>query len=221
MEFLKRSRNMQSHNTRKVLVVAAFSLVAAQIALAQGVGNPGSLPTQFQTGTPANGWLVDSTAGAIPVILDPLGPAWGKSFTGPNGGPFSYNPFAGPLPVTELLVVAPNSPSWTDWHEEVLDPSGQTTWSWANPTMLVNGLPAPGLTTSLSGNSVSFFFNPIFPGDTVTIRKDLVLNNPNPGQLFTGTLAIHEFPTPEPASMALLGLGSAFMLRRRSRTTAA
>ena len=114
---------MQSQNARNVIIVAALSLVAAQIALAQGVGNLGSLPTQFETGTPANGWLVASSAGTpIPVQLNPTGPAWSKNFTGPNGGSFFYPPTSPsnpPLPVTELLQVAGNLP-WSDLHEDVM-----------------------------------------------------------------------------------------------------
>ena len=217
---------MKAQNLIKLSVVASVSLMISQFALAQGVGNLGSLPTQFpQTGTPP-GWIVTSTAGPIPVVLDPLGPAWGKSFTDPNGGNFFYPPTSPPnnppLNVQEFLVVAPNSPPWTDWHEDVIgiNASGAPDlgWSWANPTMRVNGLPAPGLTTSLSGNNVSFFFNPIFPGDQVIIRKQLVYSGPA-GAAFNGTLAIHEYPTPEPATLGLLGLGGAAMLRRRSRTT--
>src|SRR5512140_477175 len=96
-------------------------LLMAGSSYGQGVGNLGSLPTLFQTGTPANGWTVANATGPIPVVLDPNGPVWGKSFTGPNGGPFFYAPTSGtnpPLPVTEVLQVAGNRP-WTDWHEDV------------------------------------------------------------------------------------------------------
>ena len=122
---------MKAQNLIKLSVVVSVSLMISQIALAQGVGNIGSLPTQFpQTGTPPNGWIVTSTAGSIPVVLDPTGPAWGKSFTDPNGGNFFYPPTSPPnnppLNVQEFLVVAPNSPPWTDWHEDVIgiDASG-------------------------------------------------------------------------------------------------
>ena len=202
-----------------VLVAASLLFVAGPVA-GQGVGNLGSLPTSFQTGTPPNGWTVISTAGPIPVVLDPLGPVWGKSFTGPNGSNFLYPPTSPSnpaLPVTELLQVAGNIP-WTDWHEDVIgiDASGAPDpgWTWANPFILVNGLVPSGLTiTGVGTSSLSFFFNSAAPGSVVDIRKDLVYTGPA-GAAFVGTLAIHEYPTPEPASLALLAIGSLLAFRR-------
>ena len=203
---------MKAQNSIKCLVIASISLAVSQMALAQGVGNLGSLPTQFETPIPPTGWnVVDSAGGPIPVALDPNGPVWGKNFTGPNGGPFSYPAFAPPLPVRELLVVTGNL-AWTDWHEDVLDPN----WAWANPTILVNGSVPSGLTISLSGGSLSYFFDPVAPGSVIDIRKDLVYNG-LPGTTFIGTLPIHEYPTgiPEPASIGLLCIGGLWALRRR------
>jgi hypothetical protein len=194
----------------KFLVVASISLAVAQMALAQGVGNPGSLPTQFETTAQPTGWVVaDAAGGPIPVSLDPGGPVWGKNFTGPGGGPFFQPAFGPALPVQEFLIVDGNRP-WTDWHEDVLDPD----WSWANPSILVNGVPATNLSISMSGGSLSFYFDPIAPGSQVIIRKELVYNG-QPGQTFIGTLPIHEYPTPEPASLALLCIGGLYALRRR------
>lgn len=218
---------MQARNTQYVLIVGALSLIAAQSALAQGVGNLNSLPSVIPMSGSSPGWVVGAPTNPIPVVRDPLGPQWGKSFTDPNGGSFSYAPTSPtnpPLSVQEFLVVDPKSPPWTDWHEEVIGIDALTGasdygWTWVNPALLVNGLPAPGLTTSIVGNTVSFFFNPVLPGDTVTIRKQLAYNGV-PGAVFNGTLAVHEYPTPEPASMALMGLGSALLLRRRQRRAA-
>ena len=94
-----------------------------------------------------------------------------------------------------------------------LDPG----WSWANPTLLVGGLPAPGLSITGAGTgNLSFFFNALAPGTIVNIRKDLVYTG-TPGAAFVGTLAVHEYPTPEPTTVALLSLGSVLMLRRRNQ----
>ena len=210
---------MKAQNSIKYLVVAVIGLVATQMAYAQGVGNLGSLPTQFTTPIPPTGWTVGSPPAPIPVILDPTGPVWYKNFTGPNGGPFSYPAFAPPLPVQEFLQVDPASPPWTDWHEDVIgidqfgipDPG----WIWVNPFIFVNGSTPTGLTITGAGTSnLSFFWTaPANPGDTVIIRKQLAYAG-LPGTTFTGTLAIHEYPTPEPGSIGLLSIGGLLALRR-------
>ncbi len=201
---------MTARKSIGIVVVSFLSLALAQASMAQGVGNLPALPTQFETGTPATGWNVVGTNGTpIPVVYDPTGPVWGKNFTGPNGTNF-FQPAGGPpLQVQEHLLVSGTLP-WTDWHEDVLDPS----WSWSNPFILVNGQVPNNLTTSLSGGSLSFFFDPIAPGSLVDIRKELIYNGV-PGTTFIGTLPIHEYPTPEPASFGLMSILGLCALRRR------
>ena len=204
---------MKSRSMLKWSVVALISAMVTQIALGQGVGNLGSLPTQFQTPSPPSGWVVVDPSGVpIPVSLDPNGPVWSKNFTGPNGGSFVYPAMSPPLPVSEVLQVAPNLP-WTDWHEDVLDPS----WVWVNPAVFVNNVQIFPTVTGVGTSNLSFFFTPALNvGDLVIIRKELQYNGV-PGTAFIGTLPIHEYPTPEPASLGLLALGGLVTSRRRRR----
>lgn len=196
------------------LLAASMILAVSQVALAQGVGNLGSLPTVFPGPVPPWGWVVtDAAGGPVPVELDPKGPGWIKSFTGPNNGPFPY--MGGTvLHLEEHLIVAGDRP-WTDWHETILSPN----WEWANPTILVNGVPATGLVINNLGNSLDFYFDPVLPGSQVIIRKDFVSTLPS-GVVADGTIRVAQFPTPEPATMGLLALGSLAALRRRRRPVA-
>jgi hypothetical protein len=213
MVFFRRKK-MKPQNMLKLSIVALIGMVASQMAMAQGVNNPGSLPNSFATGTPANGWVVIDPSGTpIPVSLDPSGSqVWSKNFTGPNGGSFVYPAMSPPLPVSEVLQVAPNLP-WTDWHEDVLDPS----WVWVNPAVFVNNVQIFPTVTGVGTSNLSFFFTPALNvGDLVIIRKELQYNGV-PGTAFIGTLPIHQYPTPEPASLGLLALGGLVTLRRRRR----
>lgn len=202
---------MKTHNNIKSLLIASIVLVAVPAALAQGVGNLGSLPTNFELGT--GGWTVIDPAGTpIPVSLDPNGPVWGKNFTGPQGQPFSYPALAPPIPVREVLQVAPTLP-WTDWHEDVIDPD----WVWLNPTVFVNSVQIFPTFVGVGTNSLSMFFTPALNvGDVVLISKSLAYNG-LPGTTFFGTLPIHEYPTgvPEPSSLGLLALGALLVRRNR------
>lgn len=211
---------MKTQNTFRMLVIGLCGLIGTNVALGQGVGNLGSLPTQFQSLVPITGWSVDSGNAAypwVPVQISPTGPQWVKTFTGPNGQPFTAVP-GQTFTLQELLEVAPTQ-SWTDWHEEILTPG----WDWLPPSnLLANFVPAPGLTTvytpgtMTSGGQVDFYFNPIAPGTQVVIRKMLIYVG-TPGATFNGTLQIAQYPTPEPTTMGLMALGGAALLRRRRR----
>jgi hypothetical protein len=74
-----------------------------------------------------------------------------------------------------------------------------------NPVVLnASGLGTPNLT-------LNNFSQPVLPGDIMNIRKTInVFVSPVPLNM-----QIAEYPTPEPASFALLGLGSLAVLRRR------
>lgn len=211
---------MLTNRTSLIVSIAALLSIAG-ISFAQGVGNLGSLPTQFETQVPANTFnVVDAAGMPIPVQRDPNGPAWVKNFTGPGGGPFvAFG--QQPIQVTEILIVAPNLP-WSDWHEQILTPG----WGWSNnAVLLANNVPAAGLTinntpgSTMNGGILDFYFNSLAPGTLVEIRKELVWLA-QPGQMFQGTVQIAQYPTPEPASIGLLAVGGILAMRRRNRAVA-
>lgn len=192
--------------SRFVTIASLASLAAAGLSFAQGVGNLPALPTNFNASPAINGWSI----GPVGVIRDPNGPAWIKTLEGPQGGPFVAAPGT-TLNLMESLVIQGNLP-WTDWHETILTPG----WVWLNPNILANSAVPSGLTINNAGSTVDFYFDPLYPGTKVDIRKQLHYVGSADGTAFFGTIQIAEFPTPEPASLGLIALGSAAVLRRRS-----
>ncbi len=202
--------------TRKMTVVACVALCGgwwmASQARAQGVGNPGSLPSTIYLDPSGTGWNV----GPVTVVRDPNGQPWHKHFTDPLGGPI-VAPWGSVWPVQETLIIGPNLP-WSDWHEEIITPG----WSWdVQVSILVNNsVPPAGLSvvntpgTSTTGGILDFYFNSLPVGTMLTIRKQFVFDG-IPGAVFTGSIDVDEYPTPEPASLGLLALGGVLALRRR------
>jgi hypothetical protein len=206
---------MKARYLSLILVHLTF-LATCGSALAQGVGNPGSLPVIiYQNPNPPMGWDI---LGPVPVVLDPTGPVWSKVFTDPSGGPPTGT--AGTIyPVHEQLVVAGSLP-WTDWHEEITTIGWQ--WQPGASQILANGTPVGGFSAVYTpagtsfGGSVDYYFNTLAPGTVVDIYKTLEFAG-QVGTFNTGTIGIHEYPTPEPASLLLLAGGSVFLLNRIRR----
>jgi len=205
---------------RKAIVTASVAVSACVLiathGYAQGVGNLASLPVVFPADPSNTGWFI----GQYGVSLDPNGPPWIKSLVNPNGGPMIVQP-GQTFTLQESLFIAPSLP-WKDWHEQILTPD----WDWASPVaFLANGVPAPNLTishtppTGTSGGTLDFNFDPLPVGTKIDIRKQLKYIG-STGKPFDGVVRIAEYPTPEPATLGLLGLGGAVMLRRRHRTNA-
>jgi hypothetical protein len=209
---------MLTRNTLRIvsLIVAGVAMAGASQAMAQGVGNVGSLPNLIQANTSATGWDI-GVSSPLPVVLNPTGPAWQKILVGPNNLPVVANP-GQTFYLHEVLVVGGNQP-WTDWHEDLLNPY----WDWTGTQILINNTVPAGLVINntpgngTQGGSVSFFFNPAPPGSTVDIFKQLTYQANPTLPVFSSKVLVNEYPTPEPATLGLLGLGSAVMLRRRNR----
>lgn len=151
-----------------------------------------------------------------------------------------------PFPVWEFYAVeefgfippdttVPGQPI-SDWHEEILTPG----WEWVLPgdsrfpDLLVDEslitrdgepwewkhIPMPGGGTDPSMLWVEF--PPIEPGHVLDIHKALVWTGTE-GNRFWGDdagetfIQVIEYPTPEPASLAVLGLSGLALLRRQRR----
>ncbi len=206
---------MKTKNRIMWVLVASLSLVLPQVSFAQGVGNLGSLPTNFaQVG---GGWNVGTPLTPIPVVRDPNGPKWVKHFFDPNGllPVFPGQTFG----VHESLIIAPNLP-WSDWHEEILTKD----WSWSptiqisvnggGPPTNLNIVNIPG--SPLQGGILNFYFDSLPVGTQIDIRKQLVYTGTSAG-IAIPSIEVAQYPTPEPTTLGLLAIGSLAALRRRRR----
>jgi hypothetical protein len=208
-------------------MLAVLWMVAAPTAFAQGVAPPlgGSVTTHFLEAPTFTGWTIDDGGGG-PVVVerDPNGQPWFKDLleSGPNPPIGVVAQPGDTFTVHEQLIIGGNL-SWKDWHEEILNPD----WEWVDTavnaiTLHVNGAVAPGLSIMNMpagagvGGSLWFDFDEAFPGDTIDIYKNIQYVGAA-GTVFSGTIHIAEYPTPEPATMALLGVGSMAMLKRRRK----
>jgi hypothetical protein len=150
-----------------------------------------------------------------------------------TGGDVRLDPDAGPIikvidtsatdDAHELQIVEfwhVIGPDITDWHEEIIDvipaPDAPEDWPlWDCGTILVDegefvasGLIVEGLGTS----ALDFYFDPMPECTDFIIEKTIMV------PAGVDQIIIEEYPTPEPASMAVLGLGGlAMVLRRRRR----
>lgn len=205
---------MRSHASKSIVCVAVVAvLAAAGASYAQGVGNPGALPQFIPLDPSGTGWFI----GTHGVVRDPNGPKWHKTLFGGPTAPVVAQP-GQIFSLSESLFIAGNLP-WSDWHEEILTPG----WDWVSPiAFMANGVVPSGYGvtniagTATQGGTLNFVFDPLPPGTKIDIRKHLQYNGPS-GAVFVGTIEIDQYPTPEPASAGLLGLGSLLVLRRRRR----
>ncbi len=201
---------MNAATTKLILtpVLTFVLLMTSNSTFAQGTA---SGPTTFHNVTSSGGSSLVSI-GPQGIDLDPDGPPWTKYIFDDAG---FLNNDKGSLRISERIINIGNEP-WYDWHEHVLPGPTGVLGVWDNAQLLVNGVPIgfniAGVNTPdlwLDG-----FTQPVLPGDTLTINKTLVVRNYvwTPG---AAVLRIEEYPTPEPASAALMGLGSMILLKRR------
>ena len=201
-------------NKSLIWVLACFCTIALinSNALAQGIDADQQLNTDhhFGQGSQDNGWAIGE-GDPWPIGLDPNGPVWHKNLHGPT----FQNPTAGLNPgdydVTESLFITGHLP-WEDWHEVILTPG----WEWVGGSIsgsfgTIGGFLDPTSTT------IWFDFPSTPPGQVVDITKKIRWLGP--GQWVAsqhGPIEVIEYPTPEPTSLALLGIGTLLITRRRT-----
>jgi PEP-CTERM motif len=169
------------------------------------------------------------------ITFDPGAPGMEKHFGSPQsstGGPIlldAFQPF--PIPVWENFPLIGGLPI-SDWHEELLTPG----WEWLIPDpgglITRNGVPWP---SQINPNSdpVTLWvdFPPIVPdpfgGVVLDVHKEMLWVG-TPGNSIWGDgvddsgttvdesfIRVLEYPTPEPASVVLMGFGALALLRKR------
>ena len=204
---------MYLRHARKLMLAAVTLALLALSATAQAQGTATG-PNTIHVVQPGPGVLIGTPNNPFPIDLDPLGPPWTKTLHDPNflllnGGLLNLNE----------SIINVGTESWFDWHEHILpDASGQFPGVWINVQMTVNGNPitfnAVGLGTP--NLNLDTFSQPVLPGDILNIRKIIDVYPGIPG-IVNQPIVIQEYPTPEPASAALIGLGTLALAARRRK----
>jgi hypothetical protein len=177
---------------------------------AQGTANA---PSTNHIVGPGPSVFIGNANNPIPIDLDPLGQPWTKTITDPN---MLLWPNGGGLTLNETMINVGTEP-WYDWHEQIApDIFGNVPAVWQFVFMTINGNPV-GFTLNGMGTpnlDIYNFSQPVLPGDVLNIRK-FVNVLPANAAIPPQPLVIHEYPTPEPASAALIGLGATTLVFRR------
>lgn len=178
------------------------------IVLAQGTAT-GPVTTHIvEPGPVVN---IGSLINPIPIDLDPVGPPWFKNIMDPNG----VLTVPTDLMFNETIINVGTEP-WYDWHEVILAPPVTLPQSnWLNVNLLVNGNAISFNSTGLGTPTLDLFdfSQPVMPGDILEIQK--IVGAYDTTAVSGAFLRIMEYSTPEPASLALLSLGSLSILCRR------
>ncbi len=203
---------MNASFTRLILtpVLAVALLTMCSTAFAQGTAT-GPFTSHIVTLGPEV--IIGDAASPILIDLDPAGQPWTKSITDPNG----LITGGGLLGIVETIVNAGNEP-WFDWHEHISPAQpGIPASTWSSVSLFVNG-------SSIGFNALGLgtpdlwldtFSQPVLPGDILVIQKQADVPPLGSGIPGGPMLRISEYPTPEPASAAVMGIGSLLLMARR------
>lgn len=189
-------------------------LIFATSALAQGTATG---PSTFHYADPGGFVYIGGTGDTVngpapyPIDLDVSGPPWRKAILSDPVAGFG----AGNLTFIETIQNIGTEP-WYDWHEEVLPVAVGAAWLGVN-SLSVNGSPITFNQTITGSNlTIDGFSQPVLPGEVMVIEKELLTtaNLVGPDQKLVDVL---EYPTPEPGSAVLMGMGALLVLRRFRR----
>jgi len=201
------------------VLLAVPGAVAGPIVTGLADGEPAAvIPLSYSTANP-NVVIDNGYGGPVEIAFDPAAGPIAKVFT--VTGPTYHH-----LHIVETLRIVGRSVF--DWHELLMVPDGEGGWMpsgnhddfwWSctggvTPWPIVN--PTPSLIEKLNPDDLlSIYWDPALPdGTVVTIEKWVTV----PAALTT--FAIFQYPTPEPAAMALVGIGLGWMaVSRRKRRT--
>jgi len=201
--------------SKAVVSVVAVALLVFTSSAARAQGTATGPNTNHNVG-PGPSVLIGNPSSPIPIDLDPNGPPWTKTLNDPNflllnGGPLNLN---------ETIINVGTEP-WFDWHEHLLpDASGAFPGNWSSVQMSVNGNPIAFNVIGIGTPNLwlDTFSLPVLPGDILNIRKIIDVFPGIPG-VVNQPIVIQEYPTPEPASAALIGLGAITLLFRRAEVS--
>lgn len=210
------------------LLAMGLMLFAIAVPIQADIVSSGGTVLYVETYEMSNssGWTLGDSNQPIGVILDPNAGPWVKNLWGPGGANVNADDtgyvYSSIYWFTEVLHIS-GTLSWTDWHEAVTTPG----WDLgvfsvkladgSNPSGLsVVNLPSDWPT---HGGGADIYFDALTPCHTLVIQKQLVwIGDPNvQGNLFSGSIQMVQYPTPEPATLSLLALGGLAMLRRKSK----
>jgi len=198
---------------RGVVLVCTLCLAGAASMgdVTAGAGPGTSIGTYHEYDPGVSGWHVNGgNTSPMYVWIDPAAGAWEKTLN----LPVTTVP-ARPM-LSEHLQV--KGSAWSDWHEEIVTPG----WKWEEAVIYLEDgsggvITPPGLTTtiSLNGKVISFEFDPVPVGSNFQIEKWLIFEA---GDFPTeSAIVVREYPTPEPASLAILSAGGVLLILCRRR----